>query len=165
MYKSQGGGPGSYTEEREKEIFLARSVFLRCGLLLAQEIVRFLPCICDEHSQQCCQCYGKKYFHDTRIARNLESAFCRGLTTGKQICKHVFSFREVVIISTSRKLKEWPKTGVQSGSLRRPLRTPVFGLILPVSWSTDYWGEEVIDVPQTGLYYDGKDRVICNPEK
>ena len=25
MYKSQGGGPGSYTEEREKkEIFLAR---------------------------------------------------------------------------------------------------------------------------------------------
>jgi hypothetical protein len=24
VYKSQGGGPGSYTEEREKEIFLAR---------------------------------------------------------------------------------------------------------------------------------------------
>jgi hypothetical protein len=24
MYKSQGGGPGSYTEEREKEIFLAQ---------------------------------------------------------------------------------------------------------------------------------------------
>jgi len=30
-YKSQGGGPGSYTEEREKEIFLARIIVSSMG--------------------------------------------------------------------------------------------------------------------------------------
>jgi hypothetical protein len=75
------------TQRREKEIFLARSVFLRCLFLLAQEGVPFLCCICDEHEQYCNQCYGKKYFHAPRIARNVKPAFCNELTTAKQICK------------------------------------------------------------------------------
>jgi hypothetical protein len=47
----------------------------------------FLFCIYDEHNCRCNQCYGKKYFHATRIARNLKSAFCKALTVGKQNCK------------------------------------------------------------------------------
>jgi hypothetical protein len=62
-------------------------VFLRCYFLLAQEVVSFLRCIFDEHNQYCSQCYGKKYFHAPRIARNPDSAFCNELTGGKQFCK------------------------------------------------------------------------------
>lgn len=86
-YMSPGGDPGSCTEEREKEILLARSVFLRCHFLLAQKGVPFLLCIYDEHEQRCNRCYGKKYFHAPRIAWKVESAFCNKLTAAKQICK------------------------------------------------------------------------------
>jgi hypothetical protein len=88
MYKSQGGGPGSYTR-REKEIFLARSVFLRCDFLLAQEIVPLLPCIFDEHNQRCYQCYGKKYFHAPRIARSRETVLYSEFANTKQKCKRL----------------------------------------------------------------------------
>jgi hypothetical protein len=84
MHKGPGGGPDPCW--RREEIFLARSVVLRCGFLLAQEGVPFLPCIYDEHNQYCGQCYGKKYFHAARIARSQNPVLYSGFASTQQKC-------------------------------------------------------------------------------
>jgi hypothetical protein len=68
MYKSPGGDPGSYTKEEKIEILLVRSVFLRCGFLLAQD---GMPLACHVHDEDDCgynENKVKKYFHASRIA-------------------------------------------------------------------------------------------------
>ena len=74
-------------QRRNMEIVPARSMFLRCVFLLAQEGVPFLLCICYEHNHDCDQCYGKKYFHAPRIAPTGIFVLCKRLTNTKQKCK------------------------------------------------------------------------------
>lgn len=86
-YKSPGGEPGSCTEERDWKLFLASEALDHSNFLLAQGVLALLFGFFSDDNHDKDQCCCNKYFHALRIAWNPESAFCNGLTVGKQICK------------------------------------------------------------------------------